>query len=51
LDISETLCQISLMKAKSGKRKPRVKQIRKKRPISKLAKRQSVVPLPAAWER
>jgi hypothetical protein len=39
------------MKAKSGKKKPRAKQLREKRPTSKLAKRQAVVPLPAAFER
>jgi hypothetical protein len=39
------------MKAKSGKKKPRAKQLREKRATSKLAKRQSVVPLPAAFER
>jgi hypothetical protein len=39
------------MKATSGKKKPKAKQIREKRATSKLAKRQSVVPLPAAFER
>jgi hypothetical protein len=39
------------MKAKSGKKKPKAKQIREKRPASKLAKRQPMVPLPTAWER
>jgi hypothetical protein len=39
------------MKAKSGKKKPKAKQIREKRSTSKLAKLRSVVPLPAAWER
>jgi hypothetical protein len=39
------------MKAKSGKKKPKAKKIREKRSTSKLAKRQPMVPLPAAWER
>jgi hypothetical protein len=51
LDVLETLCQIRPMKAKSGKKKPKAKPIREKRPIPKLAKREPMVPLPAAWER
>jgi hypothetical protein len=39
------------MKAKSGKKKPPAKQHREKRATAKLAKRQPVVPVPAALER
>jgi len=39
------------MKAKSGKKKPKAKQIREKRPTLKPAKRQPLVPVPAALER
>jgi len=39
------------MKAKSGKKKPRAKQLMEKRATSKPAKRQPMVPLPAALER
>jgi hypothetical protein len=39
------------MKAKIGKKEPRAKQLREKRATSKLARRQPVVPLPAAFER
>jgi len=38
------------MKAKSGKKKPKAKPIVEKRPTLKPAKRQLMVPLPAALE-
>jgi hypothetical protein len=39
------------MKAKSGKKKPKAKQLREKRASAKPAKRQAVTPVPAALER
>jgi hypothetical protein len=39
------------MKAKSGKKKPKANPIREKRPTLKPAKRQPMVPVPAALER
>jgi hypothetical protein len=36
---------------KSGKKKPKVKPIREKRPTSKPAKREPMVPIPTALER
>jgi hypothetical protein len=39
------------MKAKSGKKKPRSKQLREKQATAKLAKRLPMAPLPAAFER
>jgi len=39
------------MKAKSGKKKPKAKQLKEKRATSKPAMRQPMIPLPAAWER
>jgi hypothetical protein len=39
------------MKAKSGKKKPKVKQLREKRATAKLAKRQPAVPVPTSLER
>jgi hypothetical protein len=38
------------MKQNGEKKKPKAKVIREKRPIAKSAKRQPMVPLPAAWE-
>jgi len=39
------------MKKKSGKKKPEAEQIWEKRSTSKLARRQPMVPLTAAWKR
>jgi hypothetical protein len=39
------------MKMKRGKKKSKAKPIREKRPTLKAAKRQPMVPLPAALER
>src|SRR5207249_1236559 len=51
LDALETLCQIGLTNMKGGKKKPQAKPIRAKRPNSKPAKRQPLVPIPAALKR
>jgi hypothetical protein len=39
------------MKQNGGKKKPKAKVIREKRPTARPAKRPPMVPLPAAWER
>ena len=51
LDVSDTLCQIRLTKVKNGKKKPKAKPIREKRPTLKQPKRQAMVLVPAALER
>ena len=38
------------MKQNGGKKKPKTKVIREKRPTAKPAKRPPMVPLPTAWE-
>jgi len=38
------------MKHNAGKKKPKAKVIREKRPTVRPAKRTPMVPLPAAWE-
>jgi hypothetical protein len=38
------------MKQHGGKKKPKAKVIREKRPTAKPIKRPPMVPLPAAWE-
>jgi hypothetical protein len=39
------------MKQKRSGKKPKANVIRVKKPVSKPAKNQPMVPLPAAWER
>jgi hypothetical protein len=39
------------MKAKSGKKKQKARELREKRATTKLAKHQPVAPVPAALER
>jgi hypothetical protein len=51
LDVLDTLCQIRLTKVKNGKKKPKAKPIREKRPTLKQPKRQAMVLVPAALER
>jgi hypothetical protein len=43
--------QITFKKMKVGKKKPKAKPIREKGPTLKRAKRQPMIPLPAALER
>ena len=50
LDVSFDHCQIRLMKQNGGRKKPKAKVIREKRPAARPAKRPTMVPLPAAWE-
>jgi hypothetical protein len=42
---------LDLVKAKSGKEKPKAKLIPEKRATPKPVKHKTMVPVPAAWER